>query len=237
MALSVVLLAYNEAENLINLLPRINKVIDGMKIDYDVFIIDSPNSTDNTEEVCKKNNAKYVVQEFPNYSGAFMTGIKYADKDRVLVMDADDSHNPDSIPAIYSKFSEGNDIVIGSRYTKGGKTHDFWYHIVMSKLLNFVMRLVVGVKARDISTSFRIYDAKQLKAVELKRNNYDVLQEVILKMKFNNPKLKIDEVPITFDKRAYGKSKRKFLKFAIGYITSVTYFIGLSIKNVFSKKK
>ena len=40
MALSVVLLAYNEAENLKNLLPRINKIIEGMKVEYDIFIID-----------------------------------------------------------------------------------------------------------------------------------------------------------------------------------------------------
>lgn len=231
MSLSIVLLAFNEAENLKNLLPRINKILVDMFIDYNIFIIDSPYSEDNTEEVAKQNNARYIVQEWPNYAGAFRTGIKYADKERILVLDADDSHNPDTIPAIYAKFNEGYDVVIGSRYTKGGVTKDYLHQIIMSKILNFVMRICIDVKAKDISTSFRIYDAKLLKSVELVRQNYDVLQEVILKMKLLKKDFAIAEVPITFQKRAFGKSKRKLLKYIYGYICSVFAFIKIRINN------
>ena len=231
MSLSVVLLAFNEAENLKNLLPRINEILLNMAIDYNIFIIDSPCSSDNTEDVCNENGAKYIVQEWPNYAGAFKTGIKYADKKSILVLDADDSHNPDTIPAIYSKFSEGYDVVIGSRYTEGGVTEDYAHHIVMSKILNFVMRICIGVKSKDISTSFRIYDAKLLKSVDLVRKNYDVLQEVILKMKTIKKDFAIAEVPIIFRKRAFGKSKRKLLKYILGYICSVVVFVKFRITN------
>ena len=49
----------------------------------------------------------------------------------------------------------------------------------MSHILNFVFRIITGIKAKDISTDFRMYDTKQLKAVKLTCQNYDILQEVL----------------------------------------------------------
>jgi dolichol-phosphate mannosyltransferase len=103
----------------------------------------------------------------------------------------------------------------------GGKTFDAKSSIIMSKILNGVFRLFLGIKAKDISTDFRLYDTAQLKAVHLERNNYDVLQEVLLKLKLNNANYKIGEVPITFDKRVYGESKRKLIPFIISYMKTL----------------
>ena len=89
------------------------------------------------------------------------------------------------------------------------------------------MKVCIGVKANDISTSYRLYDAKQLKNVHLVRNNYDVLQEVILRMKKNKKDFKIGEVPIEFNKRMFGESKRKLFKFICGYIVTVFYLLCL----------
>lgn len=225
MSISVVLLAYKEAENLKLLLPKIKNVLDKMHEDYEILVIDSAVATDNTKFVCKDFDAKYISQEEPFYAGAFRTSIKYASKDKILVLDADGSHNPKDIPSINKKFEEGYDIVIGSRYVNNGKTNDSKLSIVMSKLLNGVMRPCIGVKAKDISTSYRLYDAKQLKIVNLRRNNYDVLQEVILRMKINNKNLKIGEVPIEFNKRMFGESKRHTIKFICGYIVSIVNFL------------
>lgn len=227
MSLSIVMLAYKEAENLKILLPQIHEVMKEIEDEYEIIIIDSEKPLDNTAEVCAQNNAKYYPQEEPCYAGAFRTGIKYASMDRMLVLDADGSHDPKNIPDIYRLFSEGYDIVIGSRYTKGGVSNDSKTSYLMSKLLNTTMRLCLGIKAKDISTSYRMYDTKQIKQVNLERNNYDVLQEVILRMKINKrkkkEKIRIGEIPITFNKRMFGESKRQLLKFIAGYV--VTLFI------------
>ena len=221
MSTSVVLLAYQEGENLKILLPKIKEVLQGMNKEYEILVVDSATPTDNTESVCQEYGARYIPQEEPFYAGAFRTGIRYAEKEYIQVLDADGSHNPEDMPAIRKKMDEGNDMVIGSRYTKGGKTMDSPSSVAMSKLLNFVMRLSVGVRARDISTSYRLYRSEQLKKVLLRRNNYDVLQEVILRLKMNKPDLKIAEVPIEFNKRMYGESKRQLLTFIRGYIVTV----------------
>ena len=205
MSTSIVLLASNEEKNLRYLLPQIRKYADGMKLDYEILIIDSMKPTDHTKEIAQKYHTRYIRQEEPGYGGAFRTGIRYATKECFLVLDADGSHNPKDIPAIHRKYAQGFDLVIGSRYVKGGRSNDRISSFLMSKLLNFVMRIVIGVRAKDISTSYRLYDTKQVKSVDLVCKNFDIQQEVILKMKMNkrnqNQEFKIGEVPIVFRKR------------------------------------
>lgn len=234
---SIVLLAYKEAENLKILLPKIHAVMETLGAPYEILVIDSAQPLDDTEAMCTANHARYIPQEEPFYGGAFRTGIQYAQYDRIQVLDADCSHDPAAMPAIQKKFDEGYDLVIGSRYVKGGVTHDAKSSQLMSALLNTVMRLCVGVKARDISTSYRLYDAALLKSVTLARNNYDVLQEVILRMKLARPSFSIGEVPITFNKRAFGESKRQLFKFIRGYLITVCMLLTLRVKSQFSHKE
>lgn len=230
MAISTVMLAYKEAENLKVLIPKIQQQLEKTGEDYEIIIVDSAKPLDNTDEVCRDFGAKYVNQRYPNFGGAFRTGIEEAKYDKFLILDADGSHDPKYIYDIYKKFITGCDVVIGSRYVKGGKTNDSKISTVMSLILNSTFRICLGLKARDISTDYRMYDTKQLKRVELSCENFDILQEVLLKMKLNNPKLVIDEVPISFEKRAFGESKRRLIPFIIGYIKTLFRLIALKNK-------
>lgn len=225
MAISVVLLAYKEAENLSFLLPKIKGIMDELPEEYEILVIDTKEPLDNTPEVCKEFGARYINQEYPGFGGAFKTGIKYAEKDKFLILDSDGSHDPKYIPSIYKKFVEEEcDLVIGSRYTEGGETNDSKSSVIMSHILNTFFRLCLGIKAKDISTDYRMYHTQQLKKVELENVNYDVLQEVLLRLKQNKPDFKIGEVPISFQKRIYGESKRRLIPFIIGYIKSLIRF-------------
>lgn len=225
MGISVVLLAYKEAENLTVLLPKIKEMLDSLPEKYEILVIDTEKPLDNTSEVCERFGARYINQEFPGFGGAFKTGIKYAEMDKFLILDSDGSHDPKYIPSIYKKFTEEKcDLVIGSRYTEGGETNDAKSSIIMSRILNAFFRVCLGIKAKDISTDYRLYHTDQLKKVELENVNYDVLQEVLLRMKQNKPDLKIGEVPISFQKRIYGESKRRLIPFIIGYMKSLVRF-------------
>lgn len=81
----------------------------------------------------------------------------------------------------------------------------------------------------------------RFKAVTLTRNNYDVLQEVILRMKINKreqgKKLNIGETPITFNKRMYGESKRQLLKFIRGYIVTLFMLIRINLVSLLKRSK
>lgn len=237
LAISAVILAYKEAENLKILLPQIREKLDLIGEEYEIVIIDTEKPLDNTEEVCKEWKARYVNQRYPYFAGAFRTGIEEAKFDKFLIMDGDGSHNPRYIPDIYAKFKEGADVAIGSRYIEGGVTNDAKSSIVMSKILNFVFRLITGIKAKDISTDFRIYDTKQLKKVTLSCHNFDVVEEVLMKLKLNNRNLVIKETPIVFDKRVYGESKRRLVPFIMGYIKTMFRLIGMRVSYTFAKNK
>lgn len=230
-SISVLLLSYKEADNLKILLPKIHKMLLQLNVDFEILVIDSEQTLDNTQEICRQYGALYFPQEWSCYGGAFRTGIKYAKYSCVLLLDADGSHDPSSIPDLYKRFLSGCDVVIGSRYAKGGVSNDSRISWLMSKLLNAVMRFALGLTAKDISTSFRIYDARQLKAVRLTRDNYDVLQEVLVRMKISNPCLRIAEVPITFEKRLLGKSKRKLFRFIAGYMKTLVFLTALRFRS------
>lgn len=237
MGISVVLLAYKEEENLKILLPQIIENVKKTGEEFEILVIDTKEPLDNTKGVCEEFGARYINQEEPAFAGAFKTGIKYAEMDKFLILDSDGSHNPENIPDICKMFVEENcDVVIGSRYVAGGKTNDAKSSVVMSKILNTMFRVFLGIKAKDISTDYRMYETAQLKEIKLTCTNYDVLQEVLLRLRMNQPsgKLKIGEVPIHFNKRIYGESKRRLLPFILSYIKTL---IKLTFTRMFGKRK
>lgn len=229
--ISVVLLAYREEESLKLLFPRLIEQMDSLNEEYEMIVVDTDKPTDNTEAVCRQYGARYVNQEDPGFGGAYRKGISVMKGDKMLVLDSDGSHNPIYIPDIYNKFITGYDVVIGSRYTKGGKTEDAVSSRIMSHILNGVFRIVTGVKAKDLSTNFRMYRADVLREIKLTSTNYDVLEEVLLLMKLKIGKnFKVGEIPITFNKRIAGESKRRLIPFIISYIKTMFRLIGIRIK-------
>ena len=230
--ISVVLLAYREEESLKLLFPRLIEKMNALGEEYELIVVDAATPEDNTSEVCEKYGARYVNQEEPGFGGAYRKGISVIKGDKMLVLDSDGSHDPKFIPDIYNKFLEGFDVVIGSRYTKGGKTEDAISSRIMSHILNGVYRMVTGVRAKDLSTNFRMYRADLIRQVKLTSVNYDVLEEVLLLMKIKAGKdgFKVAEIPITFNKRLAGESKRRLIPFIISYIKTMFRLIGIRIR-------
>lgn len=225
MAISVCLLAYREADNLRILLPKIKENVEKCGETYEILIIDGAKSMDDTENVCKEHGVRYLNQKYPNFGGAYRTGIEAAKYDKFLIMDADGSHPVTAIPDIYRMYQTGNyDVVIGSRYVKGGVTNDVPTSIFMSRILNVIFRICLGLKGKDLSTDFRMYDTEQLKKCKLESQYFDIVEEILLKLELNKPnkqKLRIGETPIYFDKRIGGESKREMGKFVIGYLKTI----------------
>ncbi len=233
MGISVVLLAYKEADNLKVLLPEIRREVEKCGEPYELLIVDTEVTQDDTPAVCAENGARYVNQREPGFGGAFRTAIAEAKEDKFLILDADGSHPPKYIPAIYEKFTKEHcDVVIGSRYTAGGVSNDAVSSRIMSHMLNFAYRIAIGVSAKDLSTDYRMYHTEELKKVTLECRNYDVLEEVLLKLKLNRPgkKLAVGEVPITFSKRMYGESKRQLIPYIISYLKTIVRLVGIRLR-------
>lgn len=229
MELSIVLPAYKEAENLKKILPKINAEVSKLNIDYEILVVDTIEKMDDTYETCKLNNATYLTREGGNFYGdAIRTGINKANGRYMLIMDADGSHEPHSITDIYNKITnEGLDIVVGSRYCKGGKTDNNFILKMMSWSLNLAYKIIFSLKVNDCSNSFRMYNSLKLKTLKLECVNFDIVEEILIKLQLNNPNLSIGEVPVHFKKRDEGFSKRDLVKFIFTYFVTIKRLLRL----------
>ena len=96
-------------------------------------------------------------------------------------MDADGTHYPEFIKKLWAK-KDQNDIVIASRYIKGGHTENSAALVLKSKIVNWGYAFVLGIKAKDVSNSFKLYRGDYLKEFILKCDNFEVVEEILYKI-------------------------------------------------------
>jgi dolichol-phosphate mannosyltransferase len=220
-ALSVVLPAYMEEENLRQLLPRLTAVVAGIDADGEIVVVDTLSPMDNTAEVCKLNRVRYVNRQGGNFFGdAVRTGIQEARGEFVVFMDADGSHPPEFIRNLWKEHG-GADVVIASRYIEGGATDNSRVLVLMSLAVNLVYSVVLGLNCKDVSNSFKLYRGEMLKELTLKCNNFDIVEEILFKIKRNHRDLRIRELPFTFRKRMFGSTKRNLFVFIFSFIATL----------------
>jgi len=148
--LSVVLPAYNEAENLSCLLPELEKIIFGMGLNFEIIVVDD-GSSDNSREIiaeASKRNAAikglFLSRNF-GHQAALNAGLDFASGEVVIVMDADFQHPPSLIPEMHKLCRDGNDIIlcVREKNEKGrlikNKASRFFY-LLMSKIVDFNLR-------------------------------------------------------------------------------------------------
>lgn len=223
MEISVVMPAYREADNLKKIIPRIQSVLSDINVPSEILVIDTMEPMDNAEEVCSRFNAVYINRMNGNFYGdAIRTGISSADGKYIVIMDSDGSHNPEDIKKFYNEMKKENyDLIIGSRYCKGGETDNNFILRFMSYFLNVTYRVLFSLKVKDVSDSYRMYNAQKLKSIELKCDNFDIVEEILIKLNYSVDNFKVKEIPIKFSKRDAGESKRNLMKFIFSYIKTI----------------
>jgi len=187
--------------------------------DISVLVVDD-NSRDGTNELIDNLKQKFINlfllkrENEPGYGKAILSGMKWAiDKefDYVITMDSDFSHDFKSVPDIIKKL-EVEDVVLGSRYTRGGKIENWTFsRKLLSRLANSYVRLVLGLSFGDVTTGFVGYSRASVKKIiekEPKSEGYAFLVEskyILAKAGF-----KIYEYPIIFRERRQGQSKMSY---------------------------
>ena len=239
MKLAVIIPTYNERENISILINELKDVFKKNKINGHVIVVDdnSPDGTGKIIEDIKKRDPKINLVSREKRLGlgtAYIAGMKYAIEnliaDLIMTMDSDFSHNPKYIPDFIKKINQGYDLVLGSRYIKGGGTYKWpFYRKIISWGGNNLPRLVLGLKTYDNTTGFRCYKREVLEKINLdsiKSNGYSFLFEMVFLCQKNN--FKIGETPILFVDRKYGEtkiSKKEILK-------TLNTLIRLRFKNI-----
>lgn len=148
---SVLLPTYNEAENISEIIQRVIRVLDGTRIEYEILVIDDA-SVDNTAKVAqrelgKKGRVIRRVSDKKSLSLSVVDGIRQGKGNIIVVMDADGSHPAELIPEFVKAVGDGYDLVVGSRYIKGGRTENFpFQRKIISKVACFLGRAVTDIK-------------------------------------------------------------------------------------------
>jgi dolichol-phosphate mannosyltransferase len=215
---TVAIPSYMEEENLRILLPRLRKVLSEQNESYDILVIDTKNPMDNTGLVCKENNVRYINRECGDYYGdSVRTAIKYCTSQFIIFMDGDGSHSPEFIPKLLNNTSNF-DVVIASRYIKGGASDNSLHLILMSRFVNLCYSLVLGLKCKDVSNSFKLYRMQLLEGINLSCKNFDIIEEILFKLKKTNKNLRIKEIPFNFKERMFGHTKRNLIVFMFSFV-------------------
>ena len=214
MQLSVVIPSLNEADNLRILLPPLIQTIKGLVNEYEVLIIDG-GSKDDTKNVVKESGGLYIRQSGAGYGDALITGIRVSGGQYVLTMDADFSHDPTFIRMLWQDRYKA-DILIASRYVKGGSASMPLVREILSRILNVVFGIALSLPIHDLSSGYRLYRASVVKGMKVQSRNFDVLQEILIRTYADG--WKTGEVPFHYIPRKHGRSHAKLIRFGISYL-------------------
>ena len=222
---------FNEAESL----PILLKELSTLRSDFDFLVVDD-RSPDGTADICEKLKAEIPnlqVLKRSKKSGlgsAYRDGYRYAlekNFDAVIQIDADGSHQVSDLSKLLPQFESGAsiDLVIGSRWIKGGSVLNWTKHReALSRLANIYSNFLMGLDVKDSTAGFRIYKTSAIRKLNLhaiKSEGYCFQIEMTREVKKIGGV--ISEVPITFVERQFGQSKMSG-KIVIEAILRVTYW-------------
>jgi dolichol-phosphate mannosyltransferase len=218
---------YNERVNLPLFVERLRSVAPRVQ----VLIVDdaSPDGTGQlAEELASKDPLIHVRHRAGKlglgtaYVEAFTWALEQERYDYVFEMDADLSHDPAHLPAMFHALRAGSDVVIGSRNVPGGGIRGWGIgRHILSKGGSLYSRWVLGVGVRDLTTGYKGYTKAALARIGLARiasNGYSFQIETTYRAL--RAGLRVAEVPIVFVDREVGSSKmsgRIFLE-AVGVV-------------------
>jgi len=211
MFVSVIVPVFNEESTLQTIFSRIKK----SGIPSEIIFIDD-GSTDSTPQIIKEFQKDPFVRiiSFPVNRGkgaAVSAGIKAAYGEIIILQDADLEYNPNEYKKLLKPIEDNKtDVVYGARFTKSNKLTPYILHYIANKLLTLLTNLLYMSNLNDMETGYKIFRKDIYEQLQIKADGFDFEPEFTAKLL--KRKIKIFEVPITFNPRNYTQGKKiKFL--------------------------
>ncbi|EGC37292.1 glycosyltransferase [Dictyostelium purpureum] len=226
---TIILPTYNEKENLPIITWLINSELEKNFVDYEIIIVED-NSPDGTLEIAKQlqkiyGENKIQIISRPGKMGlgtAYMDGIKKANGNWIILMDADLSHHPKFIPQFIEQQKKHNyDIVTGTRYQFGGGVYGWNFNRKLtSRVANYIASVLLTPGVSDLTGSFRLYRKEVLEKLISVNKSKGYVFQIEMMVRANQYNYTIGEVPITFVDRIFGVSNLDSGEI-VGYLKSV----------------
>jgi len=207
MNLTVLIPVYNE----INTIKEIIQRVQAMNLASEILIVDD-GSQDGTVDYLKtidgRDNIKVLSHEINLGKGsAIRTGIKAAQGDVILIQDADLEYDPRDYPALLQPLEEKlADVVYGSRFLGGPRRPVMFWHMVANKLLTLMTNILYDTILTDMETGYKVFRREIVDSIPLHAKRFDFEPEFTAKIL--KRKVRIFEVPISFNPRDYEEGKK-----------------------------
>lgn len=133
----------------------------------------------------------------------------------MISMDADFSHPPVFIKDLWTE-RQSADIIIASRYVRGGKAVMPFSRYFLSRVLNMFFGLGLSIPVRDMSSGYRLYRVSAVHSQQVTCKDFDILQELLVRAVANGKVVK--EIPFTYRPRKHGSSHARVFKFGMAYL-------------------
>jgi len=244
--ISVILPTYNERENIVPLVAAIDAVIIQS---HEIIVVDD-DSPDGTSDVVSRMIESGRVPALKlktrladrGLTKSLREGIALATGDTIIWMDCDFSMPPEVIPRLLAKIGEGSDIAVGSRFVKGGQakkgvgisdTRESLPAILLSSLLNVLLRLVLHWSFRDWTSGFIAVRREVLQRIRLSGDYGEYFMDLMFRAILLG--YRIVEIPYVCAPRRAGESKtapnaRVLLKRGVKYLWMTARLQGVRAK-------
>ena len=208
-SVSIIIPTLNEEQNIAPLVSEINA---GPVSFREILFVDD-HSTDATRDKIRALAVNHPIRLIeqdgsgPGLAGAIMSGARAAEGEILLVMDADLSHPPDRIKDLVAPLFRGTaDLVVGSRYVKGGSTPGWpvWRRVV-SRAGAVLAYPLTGL--HDSMCGFFAISRSRLLELAPQTSGFKIVFETMVRARGT---LRVHEIPIVFRERVHGKSKMSF---------------------------
>lgn len=211
--------AYNDGGTIASMVVTVDCTLRSLTDDYEIIVVND-GSADYTGEVLEELLTRYprlkVVTHEQNrgYGGALRTGFASATKDLIFYTDGDAQYDPHELALLAAEMKDGVDVVNGYKISRSDPLH----RIIIGRMYHNVVKLLFGLRLRDVDCDFRLIRRSIFDKIELRSNSGVICLELMKKTQ--DAGFNITEVPVHHFHRAYGKSQffnvRRIWKVATG---------------------
>ena len=204
--LSVFFPAYNDSGTIASLVITAVKTARRLTPNYEVIVVND-GSADGTADILDELAHLYpqvrIVHHPKNrgYGGALRSGFENASREFVFYTDGDAQYDPSEMEILWNRMGEGVDLVNGYKISRSDPLH----RIVIGRIYHHTVRLLFGLKVRDVDCDFRLMRRRIFDVVHLEKNSGVICLEMMKKIQ--DAGFRIAEVPVHHYHRAYGKSQ------------------------------
>ena len=210
--ISILVPVFNEQATLLKIIQRIQAV--DLNTAREIVIVDD-GSTDKTREILKNiNHPEIKIFYLPKNQGkgaALHLAFQHATGDILIIQDADLEYDPRDYPALLQPLEEGlADVVYGSRFLGAPRRATMFWHMVANKMLTFMTNILYNNILTDMETGYKVFRREVVENMPLHAKRFEFEPEFTAKIL--KRKVRIFEVPISFNPRDYSEGKKIGIK-------------------------